>query len=54
MLFGLENAISIEIVSNPVSNTFLFMYFNIYGPETIDILLTLLIYHGMISSTHDN
>ena len=35
MFFGLENSISIEIVSNQVSNTFLFMYFNIDRPETV-------------------
>ena len=54
MIFGLENSISIEIVSNPVSNTFLFMYININRPETVGFLLTPRIYHGTISSTHDN
>ena len=54
MLFGFKNSISIEIVSNPVSNTFLFMYFNIDRPETVGFLLTLRIYHGTISSTRDN
>ena len=54
MLFGLENSISIEIVSNLVSNTFLFMYFNIDRLEIVDFLHTLQIYHGTISSTRDN
>ena len=35
MLFSMENSISIEIVLNPVSNTFLFMYFSIDRPETV-------------------